>query len=114
MDQPSGDAPFRVIGHRGSPTTHLENSLPGFASLPRQGVDAAECDARLTADGVLVCSQDPSPARLGATSMPISEMTLAQVRAQRLAGGAGLAVGIPPTDEVLTACSGTVDLSWSS
>ncbi len=114
MDQPSGDAPFRVIGHRGSPTTHLENSLPGFASLPRQGVDAAECDARLTADGVLVCSHDPSPARLGATSVPISEMTLAQVRAQRLAGGAGLAVGIPPTDEVLTACSGTVDLSWSS
>ena len=95
-----------IIGHRGSPDTHPENSVLGFAALAASQVVAAECDVRLTRDEALVCSHDPSPARLGGTNAPISHLTLAEVQGQILRGG----VRIPTLDEVLDACGGQLEL----
>lgn len=47
-----------VVGHRGDPRRHRENSLAGImAALDIVG--AAEVDVRMTADGQLVLSHDP-------------------------------------------------------
>ena len=61
-----------IIGHRGDPTTCVENTLEGIASAFRQGADAVELDVILVrtdhGDGwELVARHDPVPGAVYAT-----------------------------------------------
>jgi glycerophosphoryl diester phosphodiesterase len=47
-----------VVGHRGAPRFAPENTLAGFRRAAELGADAIELDAKLTADGVVVCHHD--------------------------------------------------------
>lgn len=47
-----------VVGHRGAPRFAPENTLAGFRRAADLGADAVEMDAKLTADGVVVCHHD--------------------------------------------------------
>jgi len=48
----------QVVAHRGSSGSHPEHTLQAFEAALADGVDALECDVRLTRDGVLVCVHD--------------------------------------------------------
>ncbi len=48
----------QVIAHRGANDTEPEHSLAAYLRAIKQGVDAVECDVRLTNDGTLVCVHD--------------------------------------------------------
>lgn len=77
MDNSSFLAPPHpvIVGHRGDPARHRENSLAGIiAGLGADG--AVELDARLTADGHLVLSHDPD----------FGGLTVAQTSWSELAG----------------------------
>jgi glycerophosphoryl diester phosphodiesterase len=47
-----------LLGHRGSPKQHRENTLPSFASALEAGLDGFELDVQRTLDGVLVTHHD--------------------------------------------------------
>jgi glycerophosphoryl diester phosphodiesterase len=49
---------FDLQGHRGARGLAPENTLPGFATALRIGVDTLELDVGLSRDGVLVISHD--------------------------------------------------------
>jgi glycerophosphoryl diester phosphodiesterase len=96
--------PLWIIGHRGSPTEEVENTLPSFErALRDEGANALELDVSLTRDGELVVWHDFDPSALAprlrrwelephvrfrprapadGRHRPISEMTLAEVREQ--------------------------------
>ena len=48
-----------VIGHRGAPLSHRENTVDAFRAAWEQGATWVELDARLAADGVVVVHHDP-------------------------------------------------------
>ncbi len=50
--------PVQVVAHRGSSGAHAEHTLAAYELAVTEGVDALECDVRLTRDGVLVCVHD--------------------------------------------------------
>jgi glycerophosphoryl diester phosphodiesterase len=47
-----------VVAHRGSSAEHAEHTITAYEKAVTEGVDALECDVRLTRDGVLVCVHD--------------------------------------------------------
>ena len=47
-----------VVGHRGALRFAPENTLAGFRRAAELGADGIELDAKLTADGVVVCHHD--------------------------------------------------------
>ncbi|ACO47874.1 glycerophosphodiester phosphodiesterase [Deinococcus deserti] len=47
-----------LLGHRGSPREHLENSLSGFQAALDAGLDGIELDVRRLRDGTLVVHHD--------------------------------------------------------
>ena len=52
MNQP------RLLGHRGSPKQHVENTLESFTAALDAGLDGFELDVQRTLDGVLVTHHD--------------------------------------------------------
>jgi len=52
MNQP------RLLGHRGSPKQHVENTLESFTAALNAGLDGFELDVQRTLDGVLVTHHD--------------------------------------------------------
>ncbi|MBI4862887.1 MAG: hypothetical protein HY815_21895 [Candidatus Riflebacteria bacterium] len=61
-------APFLVIGHRGSPRTHPENTIPSFEEAMRQGANALEIDVCYTQDDRIVLWHDPDHSNVVATA----------------------------------------------
>lgn len=47
-----------LLGHRGSPRQHRENTLPSFQAALDSGLDGVELDVRRLADGTLVIHHD--------------------------------------------------------
>ena len=47
-----------VVAHRGASSEAPEHTLAAYRQAVSAGVDAVECDVRLTRDGVLVCVHD--------------------------------------------------------
>ena len=86
-----------VVGHRGAAGLYPENTLGGFVKAVELGVDAVECDVRLTRDGHPVILHDARVDRTTDGRGAVAEMTLAEVR--RLDAGQG--ERIPTLDEVL-------------
>ncbi len=48
-----------LLGHRGSPKTQLENTLPSFTKALERGLDGLETDAQPTLDGNFLIHHDP-------------------------------------------------------
>jgi len=72
-----------VIGHRGSPRDHRENTLPSFKRAFQAGAEAIELDVHGTADGVVVIHHDPATNSRPGESGPrvaIGDATLSALR----------------------------------
>jgi glycerophosphoryl diester phosphodiesterase len=94
-----GRGPVEIIGHRGSPREHRENTLPSFARAFAAGTDAVELDVHATRDGAVVVHHDPATnSRPGDTGdvVAIAETTLATLRAIDVRGER-----IPTLEELL-------------
>lgn len=101
MAYASATRPGRVeiIGHRGSPREHRENTLPSFERAFAVGADAVELDVHGTADGAVVIHHDAATNSRPGDSGPvatIAKSTLAELRAIPVGGGA-----IPTFDAML-------------
>lgn len=66
-----------LLGHRGDPQAHAENTIAGFLSAIACGADGVELDVQLSADGVPVVIHDetldrttPGHGRVDAASWP--------------------------------------------
>jgi glycerophosphoryl diester phosphodiesterase len=97
---------FVLCGHRGNMADAPENTLLGFASGERVGVDEIELDVRATRDGELVIVHDRTLARTAAASSPhlhtpIEELTFDEVRSVDLGEGQL----VPTFEETLDATS---------
>ena len=69
----------QVVAHRGSSGTFPEHTLQAFAAALDEGVDAVECDVRLTRDGVLVCVHDRKVNRTSDGRGVVSTLELADL-----------------------------------
>lgn len=68
-----------VVAHRGSSHAVPEHTLAAFRQALEEGVDALECDVRLTRDGHLVCVHDRRVDRTSTGRGPVSTLELAQL-----------------------------------
>jgi len=73
-----------VVGHRGVPRLHQENTLAGFRRAIALGIPAVELDVRLTADGRAVVLHDDDLRRLTGEAVRTSELTWDQLSRLRL------------------------------
>ncbi|MEV5597565.1 glycerophosphodiester phosphodiesterase [Streptomyces sp. NPDC052496] len=64
-----------VIGHRGAPYDHRENTLASLRAALEAGADAVEVDVRLTADRVPVLLHDATLERLWGHDRRLSSLT---------------------------------------
>lgn len=69
-----------VVGHRGVPLLHQENTLAGFRRAVELGVDAIELDVRLTRDRHAVVFHDATAYRMTGTRAAISDLTWDELR----------------------------------
>jgi glycerophosphoryl diester phosphodiesterase len=81
-----------VVGHRGVPLLHQENTLAGFRRAAELGIPAIELDVRLTADRRAVCVHDADLERLTGEAVDIGDLTWDQ--ASRLTLRRELPMGI--------------------
>jgi len=108
-DCPAEDAV--VIGHRGAGTSggaeaQPENTIASAEAAFAEGADMIEVDVQLTSDGALVLMHDDTVDRTTDGSGCVSELTLAEVRALDVGGGAP-----PPTlEELFEAVAGDVNV----
>lgn len=68
-----------VIGHRGAPYAHRENTLASLRSALEAGADAVEIDVRLTRDGTPVLLHDATLDRLWGHDRPLSSLTFGKL-----------------------------------
>ncbi|HEX7479139.1 MAG TPA: glycerophosphodiester phosphodiesterase family protein [Polyangiales bacterium] len=73
-----------LLAHRGTPLTHVENTLPALANALACGADVLELDVRMSADGHVVVAHDETGARLAGTDRAIASASLAELRTWRL------------------------------
>jgi glycerophosphoryl diester phosphodiesterase len=75
-----------VVGHRGVPRLHQENTLAGFRRAVELGVPAVELDVRLTADRRVVVLHDNELERLTGVRRNVIDLTwdqLSRIRIRR-------------------------------
>jgi glycerophosphoryl diester phosphodiesterase len=73
-----------VVGHRGVPALHQENTLAGFKRALALGVQAVECDVQLTKDMQPVLVHDPHLERLTGDRRYIWDLTWDEVSKLRI------------------------------
>lgn len=73
-----------VVGHRGVPTLHQENTLAGFRRAVELGVPAIELDVRLTADRQVVVLHDHNLRRLTGSSFDSDHLSWDQLSRLRI------------------------------
>ena len=66
----------QVVAHRGASHDTAEHTLGAYTLALDEGVEALECDVRLTADGHLVCVHDRDLRRTASTKAAVSTMEL--------------------------------------
>lgn len=79
---------MKVLAHRGASGLAPENSLEAFALAVRLGADGVELDVQRCATGEVVVFHDADLARLAGDPRRVAEVSFAELRAVRLAGGA--------------------------
>ena len=92
---------MRVIGHRGLPHAHPENSLAGLRAAVAMGADGVEFDVRTTSYGEQVLMHDATLDRTTDRKGPLSALGRADMASARLSNGEG----IPTLSEALEACA---------
>ncbi len=106
-NSPTGTrADIKVIGHRGAAGLAPENTLASFERAIALGVDAVECDARMTADGRVVILHDEQVDRTTNGTGRVEGLTLDQLG--DLDAGNGQAV--PLLDVLLDSLAGRCEL----
>ena len=73
-----------VLGHRGVPLAHQENTLAGFRKAVELGIDGVELDVFATRDDKIVVFHDEDTERLTGVSGLISDMTWDEVSQLRI------------------------------
>ncbi len=68
-----------VVGHRGVPKLHQENTLAGFRRAVQLGLPAIELDVRLTRDRKAVVLHDHNLRRLTGSTFDVDDLTWDQV-----------------------------------
>lgn len=71
-----------IVGHRGMPSEHVENTLPSAVAAYEAGADSIEVDIYLSADGELFVTHDGGMERLfnRADISDVESLTLAQLQ----------------------------------
>lgn len=69
-----------LIAHRGAPGEHLENTLPAFRAALARGADVLELDVRMSADGHVFLSHDPTGKRVFGVDQAVSSSRFAQIK----------------------------------
>jgi glycerophosphoryl diester phosphodiesterase len=69
-----------IIAHRGASLHAPENTLAAFNMAVRQGADAIELDAKLSADGYVVVIHDQTVDRTTSSSGKVADMTLEDLK----------------------------------
>ena len=82
---------MRILAHRGSPGTSVENTVPAVVACLAAGADGIEVDLRLSADGVLVVCHDPDLKRLTGAALPVGDTCWDDLRTAADAAGVPLA-----------------------
>ncbi len=95
-----------VIGHRGAPVDHPENTLESFEAAIRAGADMVELDVRLSADGVAVIMHDSDVSATTDGSGFVHELSLADMKRLDASGGRGARVEVPTFAEALQTLAG--------
>lgn len=80
----AGKARPIVVGHRGVPHLHQENTLAGFRRAVSLGLPAVELDVRLTKDRIPVCVHDTDLERLTGLRRNIADLTWDEVSKLRV------------------------------
>lgn len=94
---------MRLYAHRGSPgPSRFENTLPAVAACLLDGADGVEVDLRLSADGVLVVSHDPTLRRVAGSGLAVATSAWEELRVASACAGVPLA----RAEEVLTVLAG--------
>jgi glycerophosphoryl diester phosphodiesterase len=73
-----------VVGHRGVPTLHQENTLVGFRRAVSLGIPAVELDVRLSSDGFAVVCHDEDLSRLTGEEGRVSRLTWDEISRRRI------------------------------
>lgn len=73
-----------VVGHRGVPALHQENTLAGFRRAVALGVPAVECDVQLTKDKQAVVIHDSHLKRLTGNPRNVWNLTWDELRKLRI------------------------------
>lgn len=108
-----------VIGHRGLPHSHPENTIPSFQAAIAAKADMIELDFQVTADAALVCVHDvtmkryvdPALHHSDLPARPVSSYTLAQLKELEVGAWKDArfkGTQVPTLGEALDACRGTV------
>src|SRR5215210_1745899 len=100
-----GERPVTVC-HRGASALAPENTLRAFEIAIEGGVDMAELDVYLSADGELVVSHDEDLRRVTGRAVGVGELTAAELG--RLDLGAGQ--GVPRLVDVLELVRGRLGI----
>ena len=83
---------MRLYAHRGSPgTASVENTLPAVSACLLDGADGVEVDLRLSADGVLVVSHDPTLRRIAGSGLEVATSSWEALRVASACAGVPLA-----------------------
>lgn len=73
-----------VVGHRGVPSVHQENTLSGFRRAVSLGIPAVELDVRLTSDGHAVVCHDDDLSRLTGEPGRLSKLPWDEIHRRRI------------------------------
>lgn len=71
---------MEIIGHRGLPVQHVENTLASFEDAFKNGADAVELDVHLTKDQVPVVFHDFDLGRLANMDSRIYDLQLSEIK----------------------------------
>ena len=94
---------MRLYAHRGSPgPSSVENTLPAVAACLLDGADGVEVDLRLSCDGVLVVSHDPTLRRVAGAGLAVATSTWEELQHASACAGVPLA----RVEEVLAVLAG--------
>ncbi len=100
-----------VIAHRGDHTFFPDNTLEGYSSAIKLGVDYIETDLRTTKDGGLVIMHNSSVNRMTGASGEIAALSFDYVRSLKIVDSAHHRnYHIPTFKEVLSLCRGKVNI----
>jgi len=100
-----------IVGHRGSPNTSPENTIPSFLKAIELGVNIIELDARSAGDGAMVVIHDEGVNRTTNGSGLVKDLDIGQIK--KLDAGSWFSnafkgTAIPTLEEALRAIDGRV------